>query len=148
MKWLVDYVERAKGVGSRVCWNISLGDKNLSRDEKTAKAFLSVDKETGDLQKVVLWTDSIRNLFLTVYTSGGFRFWNTSGGMDLRMGEDIFENSHLPTFEELDLFEVLYGDEQQLIDAGVFFNSFLKSADREIRRGNYSISKDDMTHGL
>lgn len=52
---------------------------------------------------------------------------------------DLFENPFKPTFDELDMFEVVYGDEQVLIEINRAFYPTILKYNKAVQNGNVSI---------
>lgn len=132
-KYIMHKVEQGSIISNRASFYI----KTKMEAGWTTKDMMKVniDPETGDLKSVEIpGGDGKSRLTVTsnacVYSDGDKK--------EVQFSE-IFEDPWKPTFEELDLFQVLYGDEQILIDMNREFFGIVRKYDKAAGNNQVSI---------
>lgn len=103
--------------------------------------FVCVDNRTGQLKNVLI-PSYIEPGGLMVEKKSSTYFPNgdtkTTVSLGIGLGE-MFDDPWRPTSEELDLFQVLYGDEQVLIDMNRKFYGTVLSYNKSVLKGDVKI---------
>lgn len=108
----------------------------LGKDTRPMDApYVNIDHRTGELKCVSFHGEAAHNV-LTVNTHGSLF---TDGEKHIQLN-DIFEDPWRPTEDELDLFQVLYGDEQLLIDLNREFYAGVLKLNKAVLRGEAKIA--------
>jgi hypothetical protein len=131
-KYIWNKVEQGTILGSRASFYLRTRTESNWATKDMIK--VNIDNQTGDLSSVEIPGGDGKSR-LTVMANCSV--WLDSDGVSVTLSE-MFEDPWRPTFEELDLFQVLYGDEQILIDINREFFGITRKFDKAV--GNMTIS--------
>ncbi|ATS93579.1 hypothetical protein P1A145kb_p179 [Pectobacterium phage DU_PP_I] len=124
-KFLEYRVERGIDVDSRASFYLKTKTDSSGDIEKMVKA--DIDSETGDLVSLEIPGLILSRSRLTV--TGNSCIYDNGAGLKTHLTE-MFDDPWRPTFEELDMFQMLYVDEQILIDMNREFFDVTRKLDK------------------
>lgn len=124
-KFLEYRVEKGIDVNSRASFYLKTKIDSSWEMEKMVKA--NIDPETGDLVSVEIPGLVLSRSRLTVTENSCI--YDNGAGLKTHLVE-MFDDPWRPTFEELDMFQMLYGDEQMLIDMNREFFGVIRKLDK------------------
>lgn len=126
-KHIMKKVREGQQVGNLRDMYLKIGLENWS-PRSMLKA--EIDKDTGHMKSLrIPCHDSDDVLIVTE----NLCTYKKEGGWEITIG-DVFEDPLKPTTDELDLFRVLYGDEQVLIDINQEFYATILKTDKALHR--------------
>lgn len=138
-KYLEKKVEEGSWIGCRADFYLNPNPvrPSVPKPETSEMIRVRIHKDTGGLEGLVIpsatpWSRKKGFLYVeqrsSIYFPDGLK-----EGVRL---EEMFQDPWRPTPEELDLFELLYGDDQILIDMDKAFFSQVRMLEKTINKGN------------
>lgn len=128
-KFIADKVEEGVSVLSTVHFYVSDGT-SMDFDKMI---YVSIDHKRGVLETLHIpgsWGGGV-----SLHMKATSSTYNDNSGTGLKKFAEVFVDPWRPTFEELDLFTVLYGDEQYLIDMDREFYSTISRFNKAALKG-------------
>lgn len=133
-KFLENRVERGIDVDSRASFYLKTKMDSSWDTKNMVKA--NIDPETGGLVSLEIPGLLLSPSRLTVTANSCV--YEDGAGLKTQLSE-LFEDPWRPTSEELDLFEVLYGDEQILIEMNQEFFGTIRKLDKAAGSNTLSV---------
>lgn len=134
-KFLECRVEKGIDVNSRASFYLKTKTDSSWDIEKMVKA--NIDPQSGDLVSLEIPGIGIKGLRARLVVSANSCTYECDG-VKTHLPE-MFEDPWRPTFEELDMFQMLYGDEQMLIDINREFFGVVRKLDKAAGSNTLSV---------
>lgn len=132
----LDYrVEKGIDVNSRASFYLKTKMDSSWEMDKMVKA--NIDPETGDLVSVEIPGIGIKGLRSRLVVTENSCTYECDGAKTHL--SEMFDNPWRPTFEELDMFQMLYGDEQMLIEMNREFFGVVRKLDKAAGSNTLSV---------
>uniref|UniRef100_UPI003D4A2062 hypothetical protein n=1 Tax=Escherichia coli TaxID=562 RepID=UPI003D4A2062 len=134
-KFLEHRVERGIDIDSRASFYLKTKMDSSWEMDKMVKA--NIDPETGDLASIEIPGIGIKGLRARLVVTENCCTYECDG-VKTHLSE-MFDDPWRPTFEELDMFQMLYGDEQMLIDMNREFFGVTRKLDKAAGSNTLSV---------
>lgn len=135
-KFLEDRVDRGIDVNSRASFYLKTKMDSSWDTDGMVKA--NIDPNTGDLVSLEIPGLGLKGMKPHLTVTANSCTYDDGSGVKTLLPE-MFDDPWRPTFEELDMFQMLYGDEQMLIDMNREFFGVTRKLDKAAGSNTLSV---------